>query len=410
MTKRLDVLRADLHEAMLNPDKVLDRLMAQHGLADIWHGESPLAFFGSDGASPAGFVSRVDDIPTVPGQRGLTLDGQNVNEIWQEMQAMLAAFNLSAQQVAAYLSFRTVQERERVGIPNSPGFQVATEYGRPSKIRVSHVTRGFPLEHYDLGDGYTQEYIDKATGAQLLAIQATVTADWGQLQREIVLDAVFNDTNYTDKDQIAVKVLYNNDGEVPPTIKRWSHDGTHQHYLTSAGATIVQADLDTMSDHLVHHGFREFGDSDFLLHAHRDEVATIRTFANFIPAETGERPVEFANSGVVRGPQRGGPGGLRVEGWVNDWTIIQNNDIPQGYLLGHVSGGPFDVRNVVGWRQHENESARGLRLIEGNRQNYPLYDSVYDGYSGAGVGQRGAAVVMQETAGGYTRPTFNTGT
>lgn len=409
MSKRLDVLRSDLDEAVRNPDKTLDRLMALHGLGDIWHGMEPLSLFGGDGADPAGFVARVDDIVTVPGSRGLTLDGQSVNEIWQEMQAMLAAFNQSAQAIAAMLSFRTVRERERVGVPHSPGFQLATEFGRPSKIRVQHVTRGFPLQHFDLSDGYTQEYIDKANAAQLLAIQATVLNDWSGLQREVVLDAIFNNVNYTDQDAIAVKVLYNADGEVPPTIKRWTHTGTHTHYLTSAGATLVQADMDVASEHLVHHGFREFGDSTFLLHAHRDEIATIRGFANFIPAESGERPQELANSGVVVGPQRGGAGGLRVEGFVNDWTVVQNNDIPQGYLLGQVSGGPFDFRNVVGWRQHENESARGLRLIEGTRQNYPLYDSVYDGYSGAGVGQRGAAVVMQETAGAYTRPTFTIG-
>jgi hypothetical protein len=406
MSNRLQIHRANIKEAFLNPDKVLARLFEGQGMGDIWHGESP--FFGADGESPAGFLGRVDDIVTVPGVRGLTTDGQSVNEIWNEMQMMLAAFNQSAAALAAFLSFRTVQERERVGIPVSPGFQVATEFGRPSKIRVMHVTRGFPLEHYDIGDGYTQEYIDNATGAQLLAIQATVVSDWTQLQREIVLDAVFNDTNYTDKDQIAVKVLYNNDGEVPPKIKRWTHDGTHTHYLESAGAALVQADLDVMSEHLIHHGFREFGDSAFILHAHRDDVATIRTFANWIPAETGERPQELANSGVIVGPTRGGAG-LQVEGWVNDWTVVQNNDIPQAFLLGHVSGGPFDVRNVVGWRQHGNESARGLRLIEGNRQNYPLYDSVYDGYSGAGVGQRGAAVAMEITAGAYTPPTFELG-
>ena len=87
---------------------------------------------------------------------------------------------------------------------------------------------------------------------------------------------------------------------------------------------------------------------------------------------------------------------------------MQYNDMVQGFLLGMISGGPFDVRNVVGQRLHENPSVRGLRLIEGRRFNYPIYDSVYDGYAGAGVGQRGAAVAMQDAA-SYTDPTFNTG-
>jgi len=409
--------KAALDAAIANPYETLHELFEEVRLGnyfgDVLEGRSALSIFGAaEGAAPAGFLAREDTLDTVPGNRGLTVDGQSVNDIWTEMQAMLSAFNASADAIVAYLTFPVVAHTERVGVPINPGFQKATEFGRPSKIRMQHVLRGFPIEHFDLGDGYTQEYIDLATGAQLLAVQATVTTAWAQLRRDIVLKALMEESNYTDQDGIAVKRLYNGDGEVPPTIKRWTHAGTHTHYLYSAGIAFAQADLDSMSDHLIHHGFREFGDAAFILHTNRDDLPGVRAFANFIPAETGERPQELANSGVVRGLQRGA-GGLQVEGWCNDWTIVQNNDVPSGYLVGTVSGGPFDVRNVVGLRVHENPSARGLRLIEGNRQNYPLYDSVYDGYLGAGVGQRGAAVIMYEDTGtgsAYVDPTgFQTG-
>ena len=379
-------------------------------LVQIFGDENGHRLYGAAaGEAPAGFLSRDDYLSTVPGQRGLTTDGQNVNEIWANMQAMLGAFNSSNDAVVSLLSFQTDRANEKVGVPINPGFQKATEYGRPSKIRMTQVARGFPLDHYDLGDGYTQEYIDEATGAQLMAVQATVLNAWTTLEREITLDAVFGNTNYTDKDGIAVKRLYNADGEVPPTIKRWTHTGTHTHYLFGgAGTGFTQTNLDTMGAHLVHHGFREFGDAAFLLLVNRSELPDIRAFTDFIPAESGEWPQEFGSSGVVRGPQRSAAG-LQVEGWVNDWTIVQANDIPAGYAFGMLSGGPMDTRNIVGKRVHENPSARGLRLIEGNRQNYPLYDSVYDGYAGAGVGQRGAGVIMYDHASAYTAPTFTTG-
>jgi hypothetical protein len=361
------------------------------------------------GSSPAGMLTLETAIESVPGQRGLTVDGQDINTIWTNMQNQLAAFNISNDAVVALFSFDTIKPNEKVGIPINPGFQKATELGRPSKVRLKFVARGFPLDHFDLGDGYTQEFIDIATGAELVAVQATILNSWTELQKEITLDAVMGSTNYTDKDNIAVKRLYNNDGEIPPTIKRWTHDGTHQHYLFGGGGGFVQADLDTMSEHLVHHGFREFGESTFILLAHRDEIQVIRGFANFITSEESEQPENIATSGVIKGLQRrGGTDGLRVEGFINDWTVVQYNDMVQGYLVGMISGGPFDVRNVVGQRLHENPSVRGLRLIEGRRFNYPIYDSVYDGYAGAGVGQRGAAVVMQDAA-SYTDPTFNTG-
>lgn len=402
MNKTL-ITAASLEAAVTDP---LTRLVA------IFGDENGHRLFGAaKGEAPAGFLAREDILDTVPGARGLTTDGQNVNEIWANMQAMLGAFNTSNDAIVSLLSFETDRSNEKVGIPVNPGFQRATEFGRPSKIRMSMVARGFPIGHFDLGDGYTQEYIDSATGAQLMAVQATVLNAWTTLEREAVMAAVFGNANWTDQDGIAVKRLYNADGEVPPTIKRWTHTGTHTHYLVGgAGTGFTQANLDTMGEHLVHHGFREFGDSTFLLFAHRDEMGDIRDMANFIPAVSATQPQELATSGVVRGLERlGGTSGLQVEGFVNDWTIIQGNDFPSGYLFGMVSGGPMDLRNVVGKRVHENASARGLRLIEGNRQNYPLYDSVYDGYLGAGVAQRGAAVIMYDHATTYAAPTFDTG-
>ncbi len=402
MSKTLTIARSLLDGAVNDP---LTRLVMLFG------DEAGHKLFGSaeTGVAEAGFVSRNDLLETVPGQRGLTVDGQSVNEIWADMQAMLAAFNASNDQVVSLLSFTTEKSNEKVGVPINPGFQKATEFGRPSKIRFKNIARGFPIDHFDLGDGYTQEYIDSAVGAQLMAVQATILNAWTELEREVVMEAMFNDTNLTDQDDINVKRLYNNDGEIPPKIKRWTHVGSHTHYLFNGGGGFVQANMDTMSEHLVHHGFREFGDAAFLLLAHRDDVATIRGFANWIPSEESTRPDLLSGSGVVRGlMRRQGTGGLQVEGWINDWTVIEFNDMISGYLLGIVSGGPLDVRNIVGLRVHENPSVRGLRLIEGNRQNYPLYESVYDGYMGAGVGQRGAGIIMQN-AGSYTVPAFLTG-
>jgi hypothetical protein len=399
--KQLQISRSLLRTAVEDP---------KARLVEILGDQLGTALFGAvGGSSPAGLLTLDTAIESVPGQRGLTVDGQDINTIWTNMQNQLAAFNISNDAVVALFSFDTVKPNEKVGIPINPGFQKATELGRPSKVRLKFVARGFPLEHFDLGDGYTQEFIDIATGAELVAVQATILNSWTELQKEITLDAVMGSTNYTDKDGINVKRLYNNDGEIPPTIKRWTHDGTHQHYLFGGGGGFVQADLDVMSEHLVHHGFREFGESTFILLAHRDEIQVIRGFANFITSEESEQPENIATSGVIKGLQRrGGTDGLRVEGFINDWTVVQYNDMVQGYLVGMISGGPFDVRNVVGQRLHENPSVRGLRLIEGRRFNYPIYDSVYDGYAGAGVGQRGAAVVMQDAA-SYTAPTFNVG-
>lgn len=408
---------AAFESAANNPIATIHSLTGQYGLTDQMdalfahvggiEGLNKLPAFGGEGEAPAGYFSRQDQIATVPGNPGLTVDGQSLNEIWVEMQAMLRAFNNAAEAVVSYFTFPVVRATEKVGVPHTPQFQIATEYGRPSKVRVKLVGRGFPLDHYDLGDGYTQEFIDDANAAQLFAVQTTILNSWNTLRRELVLSALMGSSNYTDKDQIAVKRLYNNDGEVPPAVKRWTHDGTHQHYLTSAALDTTL--LSTMGTHLIHHGFREFGNPTFVLHVNLTNLDTVRGLTGFIPHVSASQPKELTGSGVVLGNRREAPAGLQAEGYIGDWTVVQNNDVPAGYLIGQVVGGPFNERNPVGLRSHENPSVRGLRLIEGGKQDYPLYDSVYDGYVGAGVGQRGACVVAQITGGAYTDPTFSTG-
>lgn len=363
--------------------------------------------YGAEGVAPSGVMSDADLIRTVPGQRGTTLDGQSYNEIWANMQAQLAAFNINADILTALFSFPTFKSQERIGVPTSGGFERATELGRPSKVRTTYVYRGFPLVHYDIGEGYSQEFLDGSVGAEIAAIQAQILNWWVDLRKELVLEAIMTAANGADENGTQViRRLYNADGEVPPKFKRWTHDGTHTHYLPSSGSTFVTADLAVLEEHLVHHGFgTSEGGGVLFLHAHRTDLGVIRGFSDFVPAESGDRPVVV--DGQVIGPTRIGLTGFPAQGYVGKLTIVENNDIPAGYLLAHASLGAFNRRNVVGLRSHENPSARGLRLVEGNRQNYPLIDSVYDGYMGTGVAQRGAAVVMEQGTDPYTTPTFD---
>jgi hypothetical protein len=360
--------------------------------------------YGRDqGDAPAG-TFQIGDTPVMqPGSRSTTIDGQDVNTIWEEANARLAAFNRVTDAATAFMSFPVATTTEKVGVPRNPGFQQATEFGRPTKIRVETVTRAYPLTHFDLGYGYSREYLDYATSTQIMAVEAEVRNAWASLRRNKVLEAIFTAANGS-QEALSIKRLYNNDGEVPPKFKRWTHSGTHQHYLTSNAASLAAGDLNTMEEELIHHGFGEFGEQ-LILMVHRDEMDDVRGFTNFVPAETSTVP-RIINTARI-GAQPGFSGqGLVAQGHHNRLTVVENNDIPSGYLMCFATGGTFASRNIVGLRVHENPSARGLRLVEGPNGRYPLIDAVYDGYVGAGVRQRGAATVMQVTTGSYTTPTF----
>lgn len=362
-------------------------------------------FSGAEGEG--GFHSRVDAIETLPGGGARTIDGQPLDEIWTDLNTRLGLFNQQANRMVALLTFPVDRAQDRVSVPWTPRFEEATEFGRPGKIRTKTIFRGFPLKHHDLGFGFTQEFLDDARASEITATQIQAESGWWALQMETAMNALFDNSPDASDEGVTVLPLYNADGEVPPNYRRYSHDGTHTHYLTTNNATLADTHLVSIEDHLVHHGY---GDTSLggaggtiLLHVNRANLPAIRAFTRFVPASTATVPQIV--DGQVVGLQRAGAFGLEPEGYHDNLVIVQNNEVPSGYLMATVAGGLFSNQNPVGMRRHENPSARGLRLIEGNNRRYPLIESVYDGYVGAGVRHRGAAVVTQiVNSASYTPP------
>lgn len=394
MNKRLNTFLALYRE---NPDKLAAAMMAD----PFVHMGAQMAFVGAEGEG--GYMMVQDAIEVVPGT-STTVDGQPLNEIWADLQARLAAFNTQMQFMVSLFTFPVNRAQERVGVYFTPKFEEATELGRPEKSRLQYVFRGFPLRHYDLGFGYTQEFLDSARGSEITSIAAQSENAWWNLNFEIVMESIFTEANNTTEDGVVVRRLYNADGEIPPNYKRWTHLGTHTHYLASGGAAVTTANLDTIEEHLIHHGFGDFGET-FILLANRTEMVDIRALAGFVPATTSTIPI-IVDGQVIGATRPSTIPGLTPEGYYGQLVIVESNDIPSGYLLAFATGGSFAAQNLAGLRRHENPSISGLRLVEGPVARYPLIDAVYDGYLGAGIRQRGAAVAMQITAGAYTDPTF----
>lgn len=366
-------------------------------LKNLW---LAFAFWGSDVAE--GYHARPD-----VGERS-TIDGTPLPTLWDEFTARLGVFNRMHNLVESRLAQPTSVVTERVAIPRRARMEVASEFGQPKLIRSERVARGYPLVHYDIGIGFTQEFLDDATSAEIRNLTLVAEEAWRRRRRQTLYEALFLEDNYTDKDGVLVRKLYNGDGESPPEYESYAHDGTHTHYLPSAGTAFAAADLVTMEEHLLHHGYGDDlpggAGGGLFLHAPRDAMEDIRGFVGFIPAQSASIATVIDGT-IVGGVQSSGPG---VQGYFGRLTIIEDLTIPSGYLLAYASGGAFSPQNPVRMRQHSNASARGLRLNPG-RNDYPLQDSFYDGYVGAGVAHRGAAVVMFEDTGGggvYVDPAF----
>lgn len=346
-----------------------------------------------------------------------TVDGRPLNDIWAEFQRTLDLHNGFRRRLVDLLTFPVAAPIEDVPQITGDDFEEASEFGLPKGIRGGdYFSMGFDFKWYDLGVYYTWQYLSEATAAQVESLNNIALEADNRLVFSKVLRAVFNNvTRVANIRQQSVNVypFYNADTTVPPTFKTFTHAAAHQHYLTSGAATVDSGDLDEMETHLRHHGYgTQMGSSLYLL-VNSAQLATIRGFRvasgasyDFIPAQ-GQPPFLLpANTGGIAGGQPANQiQGLDVAGRYGKWLVIEEDYIPAGYMLGFATGGLLQATNPVGVREHINASLRGMRLVKGKDNDYPLIDSVYNHGMGTGVRHRGAGVVMQiKVAAGYDIP------
>lgn len=353
-----------------------------------------------------------------------TIDGRDLNDMWNEFQRVLGFWNDLRSSIVGALSFAVAAPVEDVPQVTTDDFEEASEFGVPKGIRGgAFFSLAYDFKWYDLAARFTWKFLAEATQAQVEAVNNMALEADNRLIFGKVLKAIFNNINRaTDirNQPFTVYPFYNNDGTVPPGWKNTVHLSTHDHYLTAGGAPLTftgaAQDLDVMEDHLKHHGYGAQNNSTLYLLVNTAELATIRNARvstgasyDFIPA-AGQPPwlLPTATGGVVSPQGQGVPsvfGGMRVAGRYGNWIVVEEDYIPAGYLFGFATGGDNAATNPVGFREHANPALRGLRIIKGKEPDYPLIDSVYGRGFGTGVRHRGAGVVMQVAAGAYVIPT-----
>lgn len=352
-------------------------------------------------------------------------DGTDINDFWDEAQAAVNLRNAQRNRIVDQLTFRVTDMAEKVTVPSGgEDFEVASEYGLPKAIRTrpgNTFWRGYDFAFFDLAIRYTWMYIAEADIRDLRAqTNAALEAD-NRLVFNRVLKTIFNPLNgvgITDESlPVTVYKFYNGDGEVPPQVGNTTFTGTHNHYVTTQGlatsATLNPASVDAMQAHLDHHGYTMLAGYRKVLWVNAQESAIIRTWRvangatwDFIPDDTRSGGGVFVPDGsggrYVGAPQGTVPGQIGTYG---PWHVVESEYIPAGYLTGIVTGGPDNISNPVGMREHQNPAYRGLKLIPGNRNGYPLVESFYQRGLGTGIRHRGAGIVMQVSGNAsYTVP------
>lgn len=347
-----------------------------------------------------------------------TVDGFDLNQIWNEFQAAVAILNAQRQPFIDLLTFPVTELIERVPQVSFAAFEKASEYGEPRGIRPAGAffNMGYDFDWYDVGVRFTWKFLADAPLSQVEAINQQVLEADNNLLFTAVMKAIFNNVNRSadiNGQIVPVYPLYNADGTVPPAYKTNTFTGAETHYMVSGAATVAHDDLTDMYEKLRAKGYSTENGVKHILFVNPTQGNTIRTFRvasgasyDFIPAigtPAAYLPIDVLLFGGSQ-PQNTF-GGLTAIGSYGPWLIVQDDFIPLGYMLGIGTGGRANLRNLVGLREHPNTQLRGLRLAKGAIPDYPLIDSFYQRGFGTGVRQRGGGVVMQiKASGSYDIP------
>jgi hypothetical protein len=360
-----------------------------------------------------GFNERADAV--------MAADGSDLNEFWAEIQSTIALRNRDRNRLISAFTTSVSDPVVQFSVPSEVDFEEASEYGQPVSIRggATRFWRGFDFKFYDLAIRYTWMFIAEADAAQLRMLHSMALDADNKLLYQKVMKCLFNPINTlgtTDQNEpITAYKFYNADGEVPPTYKTNTFNSSHNHYVTSGGATLTSANVTSLINELGHHGYTMMNNYQLVLWMNPAQVSTIKAFRVATGAEYDFIPnTDLLGGGVfvpnngqyVGAPQGKLPGEVGTYG---PFHIVQEDYIPAGYIVALASGGSGDgpgaLRNPIGIREHKNPAYRGLKIIPGSMHTYPLLDSYYRRGFGTGITQRGGGVVMQVTASGsYTVP------
>lgn len=358
---------------------------------------------------PRGYSSFADVMRT-------TADGRDLNDLFSEFQSVADLANQQQQNFLSLLTFPTNSPVVSVLQTLGAGaiFEPASEYGRPvaSRIEPNTLDMGANFTWFDAAWRSTWQYVASATAVEIEAqTQSVLTADSDNVFNK-VMGTLFRSTNrsVTDPRTGVVYNVYcfaNGDGWVPPSYAGNSFPGTHTHYRTSGAATVDSGDLDEVIADFKSHGYSSENGSQIVIFVNPAQGDVINGFrvaasakADFIPAQ-GAR---FYSPNQLVGEQPAASfAGFPVKGAYDEALIIESTRIPAGYLAALASGGSLVSSNPIMYREHPR--LRGLQLVPGPSNAYPLLDSTWVRGFGTGVRHRLAGLVMQiTTSASYTAP------
>lgn len=370
------------------------------------------------GSEQQGGYHTAGDLVTV------TNDGIDLNALWGIYQESMTMYNEAMDRLSALFTFPVVNPIETVPQVGEAQFEEATEFGEPrgNRIELDYFQLGYDFKNYDTATRYTWMFLRDADARQVDAIHQEILRADRRLVFRKIMESIFDNRNRTTdirSQNFNVYPLYNGDGTIPPSYKGAAFDGDHDHYVVSGNTAIDSSDVEDAYSHIAEHGFGLENGTVFVMLANKTQVKQMRSWRagsvsansvvanyDFIPAANQPTMILPNAEGLLGSLPPDTFKGLRVVGSYADILIIEESYIPAGYFFMFGTGGAANLQNLVGFREHVNPAYRGLRLLPGNQQRYPLVEGYYARSFGTGIRQRAGGVVVQiKASGDYDIPT-----
>lgn len=352
-----------------------------------------------------------------------TPDGVTYESLWSLFTSSLDEFSKHKSALVQMLTFPVTSQTEKVPRIGGFAFEEASEFGVPQSKRteLQFYQLAYDFKDYDLALRYTWKFLRDSGSNQVKAYHnEAMKADQKLIFRKI-MEAIFDNRNRSASIEglvYNVHPLYNGDTMVPPEYNGTTFTAPHDHYIVSGGTKVDPESVEDAVEHIRHHGYNESTGSQIVCLCHKSDLQEVRKFRfgqtsngtvanyDFVQSE-GSSPLIVPNAEGLLGRQPQGTwNGMKVSGSYDDVLYIQEPTMPAGYMLFLASGGAISGTNLVGFREHEDAAWRGLRLLPGNQNRYPLIDGFYQRSFGTGIRQRGGAVVLQiKASGSYDIPT-----
>lgn len=325
----------------------------------------------------------------------VTTDGIDFNEIYYRglVQAM-DMYRRVELPVLSNLAEPAGEEIFKYGISEKNGYQPLGMGARPNRKYVQEAALYPTVKKYGYGIGSDLDTLRRSSRRQInMAIDRGFAEDPENVLLQM-LKVMLKDPGTSNQRGGWYNGSFSTEEVItaPPSFQQNTFLAAHTHYYQSNSSGLTLAVLTTAKGHLKHHG----NGGQPIAFINNVQVQELETLAAFTANTLTRSPISDM---------------VAVNGFTDQFRLLgiefyATEMMPANYMLVLDSSPLAGRRPLV---MFEPANMRGLNLMPGPMNDYPLVESFFERWFGFKVWNRGGGVAIQivNSASAYVDPTFN---